>query len=153
MEENKMRKKLKSIIMIFASILLCGSNMLSTITIKANVTKLEDTGYWHSGQAHNPDNPAYTAWFDHQKIEKIHVEQGIGVCSEPWEVIGDWGGYVTSSVQEVNIAKIWYYAYVNTNQSKWNYAVGQLMVWEYLGYKPTDHNIPNYEKRKAEEYK
>ena len=44
MEENKMRKKLKSIIMIFASILLCGSNMLSTITIKANVTNLEDTG-------------------------------------------------------------------------------------------------------------
>ena len=87
MEENKVRKKLKSIVMIFASILLCGSNMLSTITIKANVTKLEDTGYWHSGQAHNPDNPAQTAWFDHQKIEKIHVEQGIGVCSEPWEVI------------------------------------------------------------------
>ena len=55
MEENEMRKKLKSIIMIFASILLCGSNMLSTITIKANVTNLEDTGYWHSGQAHNPD--------------------------------------------------------------------------------------------------
>ena len=145
-----MRKKLKSIIMIFASILLCGSNMLSTITIKANVTNLEDTGYWHSGQAHNPDNPVQTAWFDHQKIEKIHVEQGVGVCSEPWEVIGDWGGYVTSSFQEVNIAKIWYYAYVNTNQSNWNYAVGQLMVWEYLGYKPTDHNIPNYEKRKAE---
>ena len=87
-----MRKKLKSIVMIFASILLCGSNMLSTITIKANVTKLEDTGYWHSGQAHNPDNPAYTAWFDHQKIEKIHVEQGIGVCSEPWEVINGWSG-------------------------------------------------------------
>lgn len=56
-----MRKKLKSIVMIFASILLCGSNMLSTVTIKANVTKLEDTGYWHSGQAHNPDNPAQTA--------------------------------------------------------------------------------------------
>lgn len=145
-----MRNKFKSIAMIFASILLCGSNMLSTITIKANVTNLEDTGYWHSGQAHNPDNPAYTAWFDHQKIEKIHVEQGVGVCSEPWEVIGDWRGYVTSSVQEVNIANIWYYAYVNTNQSKWNYAVGQLMVWEYLGYKPTDHNVPNYEKRKAE---
>ncbi|WP_272482343.1 hypothetical protein [[Clostridium] innocuum] len=34
-----MRKKLKSIVMIFASILLCGSNMLSTITIKANVSK------------------------------------------------------------------------------------------------------------------
>ena len=145
-----MRKKLKSIVMIFASILLCGSNMLSTITIKANVTKLEDTGYWHSGQAHNPDNPAYTAWFDHQKIEKIHVEQGVGVCSEPWEVINGWSGYSTSSIQEDRIAKIWYYAYVNTNQSKWNYAVAQLMVWEYLGYKPTDHNVPNYENRKAE---
>ena len=24
------------------------------------------------------------------------------------------------------------------------------MVWEYLGYKPTAHNVPNYEKRKAE---
>ena len=94
--------------------------MLSTVTIKANVTKLEDTGYWHSGQAHNPDNPAQTAWFDHQKIEKIHVEQGVGVCSEPWEVIGDWGGYVTSPIQEGRIADIWYYAYVNTNQSKWN---------------------------------
>ena len=136
--------------MIFASILLCGSNMLSTITIKANVTKLEDTGYWHSGQAHNPDNPVYTAWFDHQKIEKIHVEQGVGVCSEPWEVIGDWGGYAVSDIQGGYISDIWYYAYVNTNQSNWNYAVGQLMVWEYLGYKPTDHNIPNYEKRKAE---
>ncbi|MCR0235636.1 hypothetical protein MKC96_22785, partial [[Clostridium] innocuum] len=145
-----MRKKLKSIVMIFASILLCGSNMLSTITIKANVTKLEDTGYWHSGQAHNPDNPAQTAWFDHQKIEKIHVEQGVGVCSEPWEVIGNWSGYVTSLIQEDKISDIWYYAYVNTNQSKWNYAVGQLMVWEYLGYKPTAHNVPNYEKRKAE---
>ncbi|WP_245301029.1 MSCRAMM family protein [[Clostridium] innocuum] len=145
-----MRKKLKSIVMIFASILLCGSNMLSTVMIKANVTKLEDTGYWHSGQAHNPDNPAQTAWFDHQKIEKIHVEQGVGVCSEPWEVIGDWGGYVTSPIQEGRIADIWNYAYVNTNQSKWNYAVGQLMVWEYLGYKPTAHNVPNYEKRKAE---
>ncbi|MCR0553670.1 hypothetical protein MKC45_24095, partial [[Clostridium] innocuum] len=145
-----MRKKLKSIIMIFASILLCGSNMLSTITIKANVTNLEDTGYWHSGQAHNPDNPAYTAWFDHQKIEKIHVEQGVGVCSEPWEVINGWSGYTVSKYQADRIADIWYYAYVNTNQSKWNYAVGQLMVWEYLGYKPTDHNVPNYEKRKAE---
>ncbi|MCC2839139.1 prealbumin-like fold domain-containing protein, partial [[Clostridium] innocuum] len=145
-----MRKKLKSIVMIFVSILLCGSNMLSTITIKANVTKLEDTGYWHSGQAHNPDNPAYTAWFDHQKIEKIHVEQGIGVCSEPWEVINGWNGYTVSKIQKDDIADIWYYAYVNTNQSKWNYAVGQLMVWEYLGYKPTDHNVPNYEKRKAE---
>ncbi|MFR5017918.1 MAG: collagen binding domain-containing protein, partial [[Clostridium] innocuum] len=145
-----MQKKLKSIVMIFASILLCGSNMLSTITIKANVTKLEDTGYWHSGQAHNPDNPVYTAWFDHQKIEKIHVEQGVGVCSEPWEVIGDWGGYAVSDIQGGYISDIWYYAYVNTNQSNWNYAVGQLMVWEYLGYKPTDHNIPNYEKRKAE---
>ena len=40
--------------------------------------------------------------------------------------------------------------YKRQNQSKWNYAVGQLMVWEYLGYKPTDHNVPNYEKRKAE---
>lgn len=145
-----MQKKLKSIVMIFASILLCGSNMLSTITIKANVTKLEDTGYWHSGQAHNPDNPVYTAWFDHQKIEKIHVEQGVGVCSEPWEVIGDWGGYAVYDIQGGYIPDIWYYAYVNTNQSNWNYAVGQLMVWEYLGYKPTDHNIPNYEKRKAE---
>ncbi|WP_270629886.1 MSCRAMM family protein, partial [[Clostridium] innocuum] len=82
--------------------------------------------------------------------EKIHVEQGVGVCSEPWEVINGWSGYSTSSIQEDRIAKIWYYAYVNTNQSKWNYAVGQLMVWEYLGYKPTDHNVPNYEKRKAE---
>ncbi|MCR0438150.1 prealbumin-like fold domain-containing protein, partial [[Clostridium] innocuum] len=145
-----MRKKLKSIIMIFASILLCGSNMLSTITIKANVTKLEDTGYWHSGQAHNPDNPVQTAWFDHQKIEKIHVEQGVGVCSEPWEVINGWNGYAVSRYDKEQISKIWYYAYVNTNQSKWNYAVGQLMVWEYLGYKPTDHNVPNYGKRKAE---
>ena len=145
-----MRKKLKSIVMIFASILLCGSNMLSTITIKANVTKLEDTGYWHSGQAHNPDNPAQTAWFDHQKIEKIHVEQGIGVCSEPWEVINGWSGYTVTQTQKWDLSDIWYYAYVNTNQSNWNYAVGQLMVWEYLGYKPTDHNVPNYEKRKAE---
>ena len=120
----------------------------------------------HSGQAHdalsivaiyhrfpirnNPDNPAQTAWFDHQKIEKIHVEQGVGVCSEPWEVINGWSGYTVSKYQADRIADIWYYAYVNTNQSKWNYAVGQLMVWEYLGYKPTDHNVPNYEKRKAE---
>ena len=104
MEENKMRKKLKSIVMIFASILLCGSNMLSTITIKANVTKLEDTGYWHSGQAHNPDNPAYTAWFDHQKIEKIHVEQGIGVCSEPWEVINGWSGYTVTQTQKWDLS-------------------------------------------------
>ena len=110
-----MRKKLKSIVMIFASILLCGSNMLSTVTIKANVTKLEDTGYWHSGQAHNPDNPAQTAWFDHQKIEKIHVEQGVGVCSEPWEVINGWNGYAVSRYDKEQISKIWYYAYVNTN--------------------------------------
>ena len=145
-----MRKKLKSVFMLLASILLCGSNMLSTITIKADVTNLEDTGYWHTGQAQNPANPAQYAWFDHQTIEKIHVEQGVGVCSEPWEVIGDWGGYVTSTIQGVDIANIWYYAYVNTNQSHWNYAVGQLMVWEYLGYTPTAHNIPDYEKRKAE---
>ncbi|NCC55036.1 MAG: hypothetical protein EOM11_06070, partial [Erysipelotrichia bacterium] len=143
--------RLKKYLITFMALLtIFTSFSANLLDLKADITGITPTGYTHTGTAINPSNPAYTTWFQKQSIDKITTNTGIGVCIEPWKLVGDWTGYNVSAYDNEQLSNIWYYAFVNTKQSNWDYAVGQLMVWEYFGYIPTAHSVPNYETRKAE---
>ena len=53
-------------------------------------------------------------------------------------------------MQKTNSQKIAYYGYTVTNQSHYDYAVTQAMIWEELGDQRQSTTIPNYDQRKAE---
>lgn len=146
-----MRKKINK---IFAYILvlftLFSGFANNLVNVNANVTNIQATGYTHTGQAWNPNVPGASTWFSGQSIDKISTDTGIGVCIEPWTLVEGWTGYTINNYDNVQLSNIWYHAYVNTGQTMWDYAVGQLMVWEYFGYQPTSTTVPNYAQRKAE---
>lgn len=146
-----MRKKLNK---VFVSILVMFTVFSgfanSLVNVSANVTNIQPTGYTHTGQAWNPNVPGASSWFSGQSIDKITTDTGVGVCIEPWTLVEGWTGYTVSAYDRAELSRIWYYAYVNTNQTMYDYAVGQLMIWEHFGYVPTSHTVPNYASRKAE---
>lgn len=63
------------------------------------------------------------------------------------------GGYVSEVYTAPNkdlLSKIVYYGYTNTNQTDYDYAVTQFMIWGELGDEYIDSDVPNYLERKAE---
>lgn len=140
-------KQLTAITLIVATIIT--TLFTSSTTIQASELVLnETTGYSytgvspHLGYAYTHD-PLYIMKLDGKKV--FCVESGIFTNSG--------GGYVPEAYVNSKkdlLSKIAYHGFTNTKQSKYDYAVTQVMIWGELGDKYVSSDIPNYHERKAE---
>lgn len=74
-------------------------------------------------------------------------------CVEPGVPANSGEGYVGESYinsKKDLLSKIAYYGYTATDQTHYDYAVTQVMIWEQLGDQYQSSTIPNYQARKAE---
>ena len=140
------------ILMMTVVVVLSGLG-INTVKLNAaavDVTGIQATSYSHTGTAINPSNPAYTANFNGQSIDKLTLSDGrVGFCVEPWTLVTSQTGYSSSNESNLTYSKIIYHGFLNTAQSMNDYAITQIMIWETLGYSPST-NIPNYATRKAQ---
>lgn len=146
------KKKLKKVMLTLIACLTLFTAFASNITnisaATVNITAEEATGYTHQGQA---CSGGYCAQFYGQSIDRLHLSDGkIGFCIEPHLLVTTTAGYNSVQQYQDTYSKIIYHGYLNTNQTAWDYAVTQLMIWEVLGYTPTSHTVANYATRKAQ---
>lgn len=83
----------------------------------------------------------------------MKMDNKIIFCAEPVIKASSGGGYISEKYINSNkdiLSRIAYYRYIDTNQSKYDYALTQTMIWEELGDKFISTTLPNYYKRKAE---
>lgn len=149
---ERLKQLSKRLFVLCFALLLGVSGFLRDMTsVKAaegiQVSKTE-TGYWHTGTATGP-NGDYS-WFVEQPINKFKLSDGkIGFCVEPWYLVHSGEGYKSSKQDIQDLSKIIYHGFWDTEQSNWDYAVTQLLIWEYYGYQPKT-NVSGYASRKKE---
>lgn len=112
------------------------------------ISGTESTGYNHTGQAIGSNGA--TAQYNNQAIEELFMNGEVNFCVEPSRFLNEFGNYTPNAYDNEQLSKIVYHAYWTTSRSKLDYAITQLMIWEYLGYIPDSHTVPNYETRKDE---
>ncbi|MDF9825189.1 hypothetical protein M2475_001623 [Breznakia sp. PF5-3] len=151
MKRKIMRKSISfvfALTMIMASFLTIGNKTrLSASTINS----ITATGYHHTGQAWDPSGNGVSAFFNGQSIDKLVVDANVGSCVQPWKNVTDLGNYTPTPASNDYLSKLQYHAWTKlSTKSNYDYAVWQLMVWEYFGYTPTSHDVPNYAARKSQ---
>ncbi|EPB8157619.1 MULTISPECIES: SpaA isopeptide-forming pilin-related protein [Clostridium] len=142
----KIPKKILSFIMAFITII----TTIFTSVVSVYVSDLdmsESTGFNYVGIS-----PITNKKINH-KIYRMKVDGKTVFCIEPGIATSSGGGYVSEEYIDSKkdiLSKIAYYGYTDTNQSKYDYALTQIMIWEKLGDKFISTTLPNYHKRKAE---
>ncbi|MCR1874495.1 thioester domain-containing protein [Paraclostridium bifermentans] len=87
------------------------------------------------------------------KIYRMKLDGKYVFCIEPGIATSSAGVYVSEEYIDSKkdiLSKIAYYGYTDINQTKYDYSVTQIMIWEELGDKFISTTVPNYHKRKAE---
>ena len=142
----KVPKKILSFIMVFITITT--TIFTSAVSVYASDLDMsESTGFNYVGIS-----PITNKKINH-KIYRMKVDGKTVFCIEPGIVTSSGGGYVSEEYIDSKkdiLSKIAYYGYTDTNQSKYDYALTQIMIWEELGDKFISTTLPNYHKRKAE---
>ncbi|MEQ7044625.1 SpaA isopeptide-forming pilin-related protein [Enterococcus gallinarum] len=116
-------------------------------TFASSLSLDEPTNYYYTGISPNTGysmtHNIYVLKMDGQKV--FCIESGVPANS------GE--GYTPETyinAKKDKLSKIAYYGYTVTNQSHYDYAVTQAMIWEELGDQRQSTTIPNYDQRKAE---
>lgn len=144
---KKLSKKAMTCLMILVSV-FTSVFATSTTAFASELVLNETTGYSytgvspHLGYAITHDN-IYVMKMDGKKV--FCVESGIFTTSG--------AGYIPETYVDARkdkLSKIAYYGYTSTNQTHYDYAVTQVMIWEELGDQYQSSTIPNYHQRKAE---
>ncbi|HDN2514157.1 TPA: Cys-Gln thioester bond-forming surface protein [Clostridioides difficile] len=147
-----MNKKLKASKKLLSFIMACITiiTIIFTSAVSAYASDLnmsESTGFNYVGIS-----PITNKKVNH-KIYRMKVDGKTVFCIEPGIATSSGGGYVSEEYIDSKkdiLSKIAYYGYTDTNQSKYDYALTQIMIWEELGDKFISTTLPNYHKRKAE---
>lgn len=147
---NKIKKIMTSFLVLFTVLSSFASNLVNVSSASVNVS-IQATGYTHTGTAYVPNGGGASTWFTAQSIDRITLTNGeIGFCVEPWTLVSSFTNYQSSTETRETFSRIIYHGYWNTNQTMYDYAVTQLMIWEQLGYIPTSTTVPNYATRKSQ---
>ncbi|CCL19694.1 TPA: SpaA isopeptide-forming pilin-related protein [Clostridioides difficile] len=142
----KVSKKILSFIMAFITITT--SIFTSAVSVYASELDMsESTGFNYVGIS-----PITGRKINHN-IYRMKMDNKVVFCVEPGIKTASGGGYISeeyiNSKKDI-LSKIAYYGYTDTNQSKYDYTLTQIMIWEELGDKFISTTLPNYHKRKAE---
>lgn len=139
-------KRFLSIIMAFITIVT--TIVTSSVSVYASELDMsESSGFNYVGIS-----PITNKKINH-KIYRMKIDGKYVFCIEPGIATSSGGGYVSEEYIDSKkdiLSKIAYYGYTDTNQTKYDYAVTQIMIWEELGDKFISTTVPNYHKRKAE---
>lgn len=142
----KASKRILSFIMVFITIIT--TILTSSVSVYASELDMsESTGFNYVGIS-----PITNKKINH-KIYRMKVDGKTVFCIEPGIATSSGGGYVSEEYIDSKkdiLSKIAYYGYTDTSQSKYDYALTQIIIWEELGDKFISTTLPNYHKRKAE---
>lgn len=145
-KKYKVPKKILSFIMVFITMIT--TIFTSSVSVYASELDMsESTGFNYVGIS-----PITNKKINH-KIYRMKIDGKTVFCIEPGIITASGGGYVSEEYIDSKkdiLSKIAYYGYTNSNQSKYDYALTQIMIWEELGDKFISTTLPNYQKRKAE---
>ncbi len=128
---------------------ICGNFAADPTPVLASSLSLDDpTIYTYTGVS-----PQLGVPYTHKSIYVLKVDGKEVFCVESGILATEGEGYLPEDyidAKKDKLAKIAYYGYTNTNQTHYDYAVTQVMIWEELGDQYISSNIPNYHERKAE---
>ncbi|WP_242649652.1 thioester domain-containing protein [Clostridium perfringens] len=144
--KSKISKKILSSIMVFVTMITTIFSS-SVLVYASELDMSESTGFNYVGIS-----PITNKKINH-KIYRMKIDGKTVFCIEPGIITASGGGYVSEEYIDSKkdiLSKIAYYGYTNSNQSKYDYALTQIMIWEELGDKFISTTLPNYQKRKAE---
>ncbi|HBE9445509.1 collagen adhesin [Clostridioides difficile] len=146
MDKYKLSKKFVIFIMAFITIIT--TIFTSQVSVYASELEMsESTGFNYVGISSITNKKV------NHKIYRMKVDGKTIFCIEPGIITSSGGGYISeeyiNSKKDI-LSKIAYYGYTDTNQSKYDYALTQIIIWEELGDKFISTTLPNYHKRKAE---
>lgn len=116
-------------------------------TFASSLSLDEPTNYYYTGISPN------TGYSMTHNIYVLKMDGKKVFCIESGIVANGGEGYTPESyisTKKDKLSKIAYYGYTVTNQSHYDYAVTQAMIWEELGDQRQSTTIPNYDQRKAE---
>lgn len=138
----------KSLRVLIVCVTFISTLFTSSIPAFASSLSLDEpTNYYYTGVSPNTGyvmtHNIYVLKMDGKKV--FCIESGIPANS------GE--GYTPETyinAKKDKLSKIAYYGYTVTNQSHYDYAVTQAMIWEELGDQLQSTTIPNYQQRKAE---
>lgn len=120
----------------------------ATIAHASSLVLDEPTSYSYTGYSPNVGHV-----ITHGSIYILKIDGKRVFCVESGIVANSGEGYVSEAfvnAKKDKLSKIAYYGYTTTNQTHYDYAVTQVMIWEELGDQYVSSTIPNYQQRKAE---
>ncbi|CEP83374.1 SpaA isopeptide-forming pilin-related protein [Paraclostridium sordellii] len=142
----KASKRILSFIMVFITIIT--TILTSSVSVYASELDMSE----HTGFNYLGISPITGIKINHN-IYRMKMDNKVVFCVEPGIKTASGGGYISeeyiNSKKDI-LSKIAYYGYTDTNKSKYDYALTQIIIWEELGDKFISTTLPNYHKRKAE---
>ncbi|EIF6296569.1 Cys-Gln thioester bond-forming surface protein [Clostridium perfringens] len=142
----KASKRILSFIMVFITIIT--TILTSSVSVYASELDMSE----HTGFNYLGISPITGRKINHN-IYRMKMDNKVVFCVEPGIKTASGGGYISeeyiNSKKDI-LSKIAYYGYTDTNKSKYDYALTQIIIWEELGDKFISTTLPNYHKRKAE---
>lgn len=133
------------VLMVFVTII--STLFISPIPTFASSLSLDEPTNYYTGIIPN------TGYAMTHNIYVLKMDEKKVFCIESGIVANGGEGYTPESyisTKRDQLSKIAYYGYTLTNQSHYDYAVTQAMIWEELGDQRQSTTIPNYDQRKAE---
>lgn len=134
------------VLMVFVTII--STLFTSSIpTFASSLSLDEPTNYYYTGISPN------TGYSMTHNIYVLKMDGKKVFCIESGVPANGGEGYTSETyinAKKDKLSKIAYYGYTVTNQSHYDYAVTQAMIWEELGDQRQSTTIPNYDQRKAE---
>ncbi|STB42759.1 SpaA isopeptide-forming pilin-related protein [Clostridium perfringens] len=147
-----MKKKLKASKRILSFIIVFITIITTILTSSVSVYASELDMSEHTGFNYLGISPITGRKINHN-IYRMKMDNKVVFCVEPGIKTASGGGYISeeyiNSKKDI-LSKIAYYGYTDTNKSKYDYALTQIIIWEELGDKFISTTLPNYHKRKAE---
>ncbi|MDI3075908.1 SpaA isopeptide-forming pilin-related protein [Clostridioides difficile] len=142
----KASKRILSFIMVFITIIT--TILTSSVSVYASELDMsEQTGFNYLGIS-----PITGRKINHN-IYRMKMDNKIVFCVDPGIKTASGGGYVSekyiNSKKDI-LSKIAYYGYTDTERTKYDYVLTQIIIWEELGDKFISTTLPNYHKRKSE---
>ncbi|WP_429974842.1 SpaA isopeptide-forming pilin-related protein [Enterococcus sp. DIV0840c] len=138
----------KSLRVLMVCVTIISTLFTSSIpTFASSLSLDEPTNYYYTGISPN------TGYAMTHNIYVLKMDGKKVFCIESGIVANGGEGYTPESyinTKKDKLSKIAYYGYTITNQSHYDYAVTQAMIWEELGDQRQSTTIPNYDQRKAE---
>jgi LPXTG-motif cell wall-anchored protein len=152
MKGNDMKSKTNILNRTLRVLMVCVT-IISTLftssipTFASSLSLDEPTNYYYTGISPN------TGYSMTHNIYVLKMDGNKVFCIESGIVANGGEGYTPESyisTKKDKLSKIAYYGYTITNQSHYDYAVTQAMIWEELGDQRQSTTIPNYDQHKAE---